>query len=388
VIQNSSEEKYMSNPKVFVFAPADQSADSHERLEKFGCDLTIGKAGWNTPQSELEDEMVDISKDCDALLGTSNRSCPISRNIILANPDLRIVSKCTSGVDDVDVEAATEMGVLVCYAPTESNCYGVAEGTVAMILARMKKTMERDRTIKLGKWRDKGLMGRYLGRRETDGYPGLTLGIIGLGRIGSRLCELMAPWHMRIIACDPYIPDQKFIHYGVEKVDLDTLLAESDIVSMHCVSTPETFHLMNAERFASMKPDAIFINTARGSNVDEAALIEALDKNIIGGAAIDAFEDEPISADSPLRDLGDKVTLSAHMVAYNMSADIGDSGIGPGYRWATQAVLKALNGEVPNNVFNTEVIGRWKERFGGRKILPVNEPVPDHPGYGPPVWKV
>jgi len=376
----------MPNPRIFVFAPADHSKDSHERLEKFGCDLIIGKASWNTPQSEIEDEMVDISRDCDALLGTSNRSCPISRSIMGTNPDLRIVSKCTSGVDDVDVEAATEMGILVCYAPTESNCNGAAEGTVAMILARLKKTIERDRTIKSGKWRDTGLMGRYLGRRDTDSYPGLTLGIIGLGRIGSRVCELMAPWHMRIIACDPYVPDQKFTHYGVEKFDLDALLAESDIVSMHCVTTPETLNLMNADRFALMKPDAIFINTARGANVDEAALIKALEMNVIAGAAIDAFQEEPIAAGSPLRKLGDKITLSAHMVAYNESYGAGDGGIGPGYRWATQAILKALCGEVPNNVFNVEVIERWKERFGGQNILTVPEPVPDHPGYGPPVW--
>ncbi|MEE8333737.1 MAG: NAD(P)-dependent oxidoreductase [Alphaproteobacteria bacterium] len=373
----------MPNPKIFVFAPADQSADSHERMEKFGCELTIGKAGWHTPQGDNEADMIAISKDCDALMGTSIRSSPITRNIMAANPDLRIVAKCTVGTDDIDVAAATEMGILVCHAPTESNCYGVAEGTVAMMLARMKQTVARDRTVKGGEWRDPSLMGRYLGKRETDDYPGLTLGIIGLGRIGSRVCELMAPWRMRIIACDPYVPDEKFIRFGAEKVDLDTLLAESDIVSMHCVATPETRELMNAGKFAKMKPDAVFINTSRGANVDETALAEALDKDVIAGAAIDAFQDEPISTDSPLRGLGDKITLSAHMVSSNVG-----SGIGPGYRWATQAVLKALSGEVPNNVFNPEVIERWKERFEGKKALTVNEPVVDHPGYGPPIWKV
>jgi len=373
----------MANPKIFVFAPADQIADSHERLAKFGCDLTIGKAGWHTPQGDNEDEMVAIAKNCVALMGTSIRSSPITRNIMAANPELRIVAKCTVGTDDVDVDAATEMGILVTHAPTESNCWGVAEGTVAMMLARMKKTVERDRTVKAGKWREEGLMGRYLGRRETDDYPGLTLGIIGLGRIGSRVCELMAPWRMRIIACDPYVPDEKFIRFGAEKVDLDTLLAESDIISMHCVSTRETRHLMNAERFAKMKPDAVFINTSRGANVDEAALADALAKDVIAGAAIDAFQDEPLPKNSPLLKLGDKITMSAHMVSSNVG-----SGIGPGYRWATQAVLKALSGEVPNNVFNPEVIERWLERFGGKRALTVNEPVPDHPGYGPPIWKI
>jgi len=373
----------MANPKIFVFAPADQPEESHARLEKFGCELTIGEAGWHTPQGDNEEAMIGHAKDAVALMGTSIRSSPITRRIMEANPELRIVAKCTVGTDDIDVDAATELGILVTHAPTESNCYGVAEGTIAMILARMKKTAQRDAKVKAGGWRDQALMGRYLGRRETDGYPGLTLGIIGLGRIGSRVCELMAPWRMRIIACDPYVPDEKFIRFGAEKVDLDTLLAESDIVSMHCVSTRETRNLMNAERFAKMKPDAVFINTSRGANVDEAALADALANDVIGGAAIDAFADEPLAKDSPMRALGDKVTLSAHMVSSNQS-----SGLGPGYKWATQAVLKALSGEVPNNVFNPEVIDRWLERFGGKRALTVNEPVPDHPGYGPPMWKL
>jgi len=152
---------------------------------------------------------------------------------------------------------------------------------------------------------------------------------------------------------------------------------------MHCVATPETREMMNAGKFARMKPDAVFINTSRGANVDEAALADALDGDVIAGAAIDAFQDEPIAADSPLRGLGDKITLSAHMVSSNVG-----SGIGPGYRWATQSVLKALSGEVPNNVFNPEVLERWKERFEGKRALTVNRPVEDHPGYGPPVWKV
>ena len=157
-----------------------------------------------------------------------------------ANPDLRIVAKCTVGTDDVDVEAATDLGILVTHAPTESNCYGVAEGTVAFILASIKKLSQRDAQVKAGKWRDSNLMGSYLGRRTTDDYPGITLGIIGLGRIGARVAQLFAPWRMRIIACDPYISDERFIRNGCENVDLDTLLAESDVVTMHCTNTKET----------------------------------------------------------------------------------------------------------------------------------------------------
>ncbi len=369
----------MDNPKIFIFAPPDNAAENNMKLEKYGCELSLGQAGWHSPQGDNEDQMIALAGEADALIGTSIRSSPITRSILAANPDLRVVAKCTVGTDDVDVDAATELGILVCHAPTESNCYGVAEGTVAFILASVKNLHQRDARVKGGEWRDASLMGSFLGRRTTDDYPGKTLGIIGLGRIGARVAQLFAPWRMRIIACDPYISDDRFIINGVEKVDLDTLLAESDIVSMHCVSTKETSKMMNAERFAQMKPSAIFVNTSRGANVDEAAMAEALSNDVIAGAAIDAFADEPLPVDSPMRSLGDKVILSPHMVSSNQA-----SGLGPGYAWATDAVLQALGGQVPNNVFNPEVIERWKERFGGRSVLTVNEPVPDHPGYGPP----
>ena len=369
----------MGEPKVFVFAPVDQAQECHQKLEKYGCNLSMGQAGWHSPQGDNEQDMVGMANEADALMGTSIRSSPITRGIMEASPNLRVVAKCTVGTDDIDVEAATELGILVCHAPTESNCYGVAEGTVAFILATIKKLNQRDEAVKNGNWRDPELTGQYLGRRTTDDYPGLTLGLIGLGRIGARVAQLFAPWRMKIIATDPYIDDERFIKNGVEKVDLDTLLKSSDIVSMHCVNTKETSKLMDAENFKKMKPTAIFVNTSRGANVDEAALAEALQNEVIAGAAIDAFADEPIATNSPLKKLGNKVILSPHMVSSNQA-----SGLGPGYVWATNAVLQALAGEVPNNVFNPEVIERWKERFGGTTVLTGNEPIPDHPGYGPP----
>lgn len=369
----------MNNPKIFVFAPVEQADECHQKLEKYGCNLSMGQAGWHSPQGDNERDMIEMAKDANALMGTSIRSSPITRKIMETSPNLRVVAKCTVGTDDIDVDAATELGILVCHAPTESNCYGVAEGTVAFILATIKKINQRDIAVKNGNWRDPNLMGQYLGQRTSDNYPGLTLGLIGLGRIGARVAQLFSPWRMRIIASDPYIDDERFIRNGVEKVDLDTLLTESDIVSMHCVNTKETTKLMNAELFSKMKSSAIFVNTSRGANVDEAALAEALENDVISAAAIDAFADEPIAKNSPLKKLGDKVILSPHMVSSNQA-----SGLGPGYIWATNAVLQALAGEVPNNVFNPEVIERWKERFGDKTILTGNEPIPDHPGYGPP----
>ncbi len=221
----------------------------------------------------------------------------------------------------------------------------------------------RDRHLKQrGEWRDPGLQGTYFGSR-ADGYAGITLGLIGLGRIGSRIATLMRPWKMRILATDPYVPDAKFAEHGVTRVDLDTLLAESDVVSLHVVLTRETRHLIDAKQLAMMKPHAILINTSRGPCVHEPALIEALQRGQIAGAALDVFEQEPLSADSSLRNLGDKVLLSPHMVSSNVG-----SGLGPGIRWATESVLRAMRGEVPDNVYNKEVIPRWERRFGGTSV--------------------
>src|SRR5947209_4326327 len=344
-------------------ARVDEARDSHKRLEAEGCELRLGKASWDTPQGNSEPELIRMAQGAHALMGTSIRNVPISRKIMESSPELRVVAKYTIGVDDVDVEAATEMGILVCHGPTESNWGGVAEGTITAMLAMLKKVRERDRHLKDGgAWRDPKLQGTYLGSR-ADGYRGITLGLIGLGRIGSRIATLMRPWNMRILATDPYVPEATFAEHGVERVDLDTLLRESDVVSLHVVLTRETRHMIGAKQVALMKPTAILINTSRGPCVQEPALVEALFRNQIAGAALDVFEEEPLSQDSQLRNLGDKVLLSPHMVSSNVG-----SGLGPGIRWATESVLHALRGEVPDNVYNKEVIPRWERRFGGTSV--------------------
>jgi len=349
--------------KVLVFAPADQTGATHRKLEAAGCELVLGKASWDTPQGDSEPEMIAMARHCDALVGTSIRNTPISRRVMESSRNLRIVAKYTIGTDDVDVEAATELGILVTHGPTESNWGGVAEGTIAAMLTMLKKSRERDQHMKkAGGWRLQELQGTYLGAR-ADGYRGITLGLIGLGRIGSRIATLMRPWNMRILATDPYVPESTFTDHGVERVDLDTLLRESDVVSLHVVLTRETRHMIGPTQLALMKPTAILINTSRGPCVQEPALVEALFRNQIAGAALDVFEEEPLTADSQLRNLGDKVLLSPHMVSSNVG-----SGLRPGIAWATESVLHALRGDVPDNVYNRDVIPRWQSRFGGTSV--------------------
>ena len=360
----------MPQPTVFVFAVADSSGASHQRLEQAGCRLTLGESSWQDPEGDFEDAICAMAEGAAALTGTSIRSSPLTRRILESSDALRIVAKYTIGVDDVDVEAATELGILVTHAPTESNWSGVAEGTMAMMLALLKKTRQRDEHMRqapwrsdVEQWRPAELQGTFLGARQ-DGYAGITVGIIGLGRIGSRLADLLAPWRVRVIGYDPYVDLSRFVHHNVERVDLETLLRESDVVTLHIVLTPETRKIMGPEQFALMKPSAVLINTSRGKVVDEDALIDALEKDRIAGAALDVFENEPLPAQSPLLGQGDKVLLSPHNVSFNHG-----SGLGPGIEWATSSVLAALAGDVPDNVYNKEVIPLWRERFGGHAVV-------------------
>ncbi len=356
----------MSKAKVFVFAPADPTGESDKILRDNGCELVMGKANWDTPQGDSELEMAKMAEGSDALVGTSIRSTPITQKIMQSSKNLRIVAKYTIGVDDVDVDAATELGILVTHSPTESNWGGVAEGAITNMLALLKKVRERDRYLKENPtaWRNLDYQGTYFGSRASDGYAGITLGIVGLGRIGGRIARLMRPWGMRMIGCDPYVPDSKFAELGVERVDLQTLLRASDVVTLHVVLTKETRRMIGAAQLALMKPSAILVNTSRGLCVDEKALIDALEKSRIAGAALDVFETEPLAADSPLRKMGDKVLISPHMVSSNVG-----SGLKPGVAWATKSVVSALRGEVPDNVYNTEVIPQWQSRFGGKSVL-------------------
>jgi phosphoglycerate dehydrogenase-like enzyme len=353
-------------PKIFVFAPEQpgQIGQSLNGLVAAGCAIVQGEASWHTPDGNNEEELVRFASGAVALMGTSIRSSPITERVMSASDRLRIVAKYTVGVDDVDVAAATRLGVLVTHAPTEANWGGVAEGTITMMLALLKKVRERDEAMKAGQWRDPALQGTFLGRRLSDGHEGITVGIIGLGRIGRRVAELLQPWRVRILACDPFVERARFSLSNVIESDLATLLSQSDVVSLHVTLTPTSQRLINAERLALMKPSAVLINTSRGGVVDEAALIAALRQDRLAGAALDVFEHEPLAKTSPLRSLGHKVLLSAHMVTSNRL-----SGIKPGAQWAAQCVERALRGEVPDNIVNPDVLPRWVQRWGQKPVI-------------------
>jgi phosphoglycerate dehydrogenase-like enzyme len=354
----------MSKPKILIFAPREEPASILQQLEGAGFEVAVGSRDWQLPRGNHEDAFATAARDTVALMGTSVRHTPVSRRIMEGSQRLRIVAKYTVGVDDVDIEAATDLGILVCHSPTESNCFAVAETTVTMMLTILKKIRERDAAVRAGQWRLPEHGATYVGSRLSDGYSGITLGIVGLGRIGSRVAQLLAPWRIRVLAYDPYIPPASFILSNAKQVDYETLLRESDVVSFHVVLTKETRFMLAERELAMIKPGAVVMNTARGKVVDEAALARAIASGRVAAAGIDAFEEEPLPKDSPLRALGDKVLLSPHSAAFSAGGELR-----PGITWATRSVLAALAGNVPDNVYNRDVIPRWKERFGGASVI-------------------
>lgn len=350
-----------AKPRVCIYIPIDESGESHRLIEAAGCELVLGDGSWRSGIDR--DSLLEIAQGADALMGTTIKRRPIERSFLEQLPNLRIISKYSIGVEDVDLEAATEIGVLVTHCPTEANWGGVAEGTIAFILALLKRIRERDRHVKEGGWRDPSLLGTYLGARQ-DGYPGITVGIIGLGRIGARVADLLAPWQVRLLACDPYVNEAQFVHHNARRVNLETLLAESDVVSLHCNLTPETRGLIGRTRLALMKPSALLINTSRGPVVDVDALCDALAEGKLAGAALDVLPQEPPQADDRIRSMGDKVLLCPHMVSANSPGTLE-----PAIPWATDATLAALRGKVPEHVCNVDAIPRWLDRFGDKPLI-------------------
>lgn len=290
-------------------------------------------------------------------------------------PNLRLVAKYSIGYDDVDLEAATDRGIAVTHCPTEANWGGVAEGALAMLLALTKRVRERDRAVKSGRWRDAALLGRYVGARE-DGYPGLTVGIVGLGRAGGRLAELLRPWNVRLLAYDPYVDAETFAARGARATELSSLLRESDVVSLHCTLTAETRGMIDAHAIAQMKPGSILINTARGRIVDLDALLAGLDQGRPAQAALDVFPQEPLPEPERLRAYGDRLLLSPHMVAAN------DGGtLLAAVPWAHKAAIDALSGVFPDSVVNPQVRESWLRRFSRCALLQPGADLADIPSH-------
>jgi D-3-phosphoglycerate dehydrogenase len=247
-------------------------------------ELLRSEAGWQVdarsgrPPAELAAALADA----DALLVRS--ATKVTADLIAAAPKLRIVARAGTGVDNVDVAAASGRGILVVNAPG-ANSISVAEHACALMLALARSVPAADRAMKDSRWEKKRFLGTEL--------RGKTLGIAGLGRIGQEVAQRARAFGMRVVAHDPFISREIAAGMGVELLTLDEVCAAADFLTLHLPSTSETHHLLDAERFARMKPGIRIVNTARGELIDETALRDALDRGVVAAAALDVFEKEP-----------------------------------------------------------------------------------------------
>jgi D-3-phosphoglycerate dehydrogenase / 2-oxoglutarate reductase len=252
-----------------------------DKISERGVKLLKEQAGWNivlTTKETLEAEIAEA----DALIVRS--ATKVSADLLAKAPKLRAVGRAGVGVDNIDLEAATKRGVLVMSTPG-GNAVSVAEHTFALLLSLARQVPRLDRAIHEGRWEKSSAAGTEV--------RGKTLGLVGLGRIGSEVAVRAQAFDMRVLAYDPFISEAAAREMSVELVPLDQLLAESDFVSLHTALSPATQNLISAANIQKMKKGARLINTARGELVDEAALGEALKCGKLAGAAVDVFAEEP-----------------------------------------------------------------------------------------------
>ncbi len=252
-------------------------------------------------------QLLDLIKGAHALIIRSETT--VTPEVLDAGSDLVVVGRAGIGLDNVDVEAATAKGVMVVNAP-QSNILSAAEHTMALLLAQARNVPQAHAALVQGRWE----RSRWTGVELSD----KTLGIIGLGRIGKLVAQRASAFGMRLVAYDPFVSPERARQINVEVVDLQTLLAQSDFVTIHVAKTPETVNLLNAETLAQAKPGIRIINVARGGIVNEQDLADAISAGHVGGAALDVFAKEP-TTESPLFAL-DSVVVTPHLGASTQEA--------------------------------------------------------------------
>jgi D-3-phosphoglycerate dehydrogenase len=305
--------------------------------------LFQSQPGWNTIVSNPKEYQQHLSQ-ADALLVRS--AVQVDQNVLAKAPCLRVIGRAGVGVDNVDLDAATEAGVLVMNTPG-GNAVSVAEHTFALMLAMARHIPRADQSTRSGKWEKKKLMGNEL--------RGKTLGVVGLGSIGREVVKRARAFEMRVLAYDPYVTAKVAQDCGAELADLARLYAESDYLTLHVAATPETAGMLSAAAFDAMKPGVHIVNCARGELVDEAALAAALASGKVAGAAIDVFSTEPPPPGFPLFQ-AEGVVATPHIGG---STEEAQEIVG--VRIAEQ-VVEYLKSGVAINAVNMPAIGREQYR--------------------------
>lgn len=270
------------------------------------------------------DEQKAIIKDAYAIVAGTEK---YDREMLEGCEQLKVVTRFGVGTDNFDLQAMKDMGIQV---GVITNCNAVAEFALTLILAAMKNLPLYDNAARKGKW-------SRFAMRELGGK---TVGLVGFGRIGRRLAELLAGFHVTILAYDPYMNAEEANVRNVTPVSLEELLQKSDVISLHLPSTEETEHLINAESIAKMKDGAYLVNTSRGVLVDEKALYDALASGKLAGAGLDVYEKEPLTPDNPLFELENNV-LAPHVSALTYETNYNGGII------CAESIIRVAKGEKP-----------------------------------------
>jgi len=320
----------MSKYKVVITDLTDPGTGlEEEEFRAAGLDIELVRLS-----ARSEDELIPHVADADGLLV---QFAPVKRRAIEALGKCRVISRYGIGVDMIDLEAATERGIPVCNVP--DFCLDeVSTHTLAFLLSLNRHLLEHHFHVRAGKW------------APAPGSPparlaGQTLGIVGLGNIGSTVARKAHCFGLKLLGYDPYLSPERARELGVELTALGDLLRRSDYVTIHCPLTAETHHLIGAAQLSLMKPSAYLINMARGPIVDQAALYRALVDHTIAGAALDVLEQEPPAPDEPLLQL-DNVQFSPHTSSWSAESIVQLR------RDTARNVVDVLQGRTPRSVVN------------------------------------
>jgi D-3-phosphoglycerate dehydrogenase / 2-oxoglutarate reductase len=315
---------------------ADAGYDSYD-LERevaasIGYDLEVS-------QCEDEDDVIAFGADMDGLIV---RLQPVSRRVLSSLPRCRVVARYGTGYDTVDVDAATELGVVVANV-VDFGVHEVAEHAVALLLAGARRIVAHDHAVRMGAW-------DIAQADPIHRISGSTLGLIGFGSIARAVMSKLQGFELRTLVHDPYVPDDIVRGAGAEPADLPMLLATADLVSLHAPLTDETRHMISGRELARMKPSAVLVNTARGGLIDTDALIDALESGLLAAAGLDVHEVEPLPATHPIRDIDvGRAILLDHAGWYS------EESIEALQRGAIEAVAAVLTGQRPRSVVNPAV---------------------------------
>lgn len=308
------------------------------------------------PLGATEDELIGAIGDADAVI-TQTTFQAFSRTVLASLSNCKLITSIGVGHENLDVDAATEFGILTANVP-DASMSEVSDHTMALILACTRRVVQLNEVVKRGGWTavgDPHISGEIWPKLSR--LEGETLGLIAFGRIPRALVPKAKAFGMRIIAYDPYVSADEFREFGVEQADLDQLLSQSDIVSVHAPLTSETACLLGLEQLKKMKPNACLINTARGAVVDHEALHTILSQGLIAAAAFDVTEPEPIPPDSPLLKL-DNFIVTAH------SAGISPPAFDELRRRPGREIIRFVKGGWPVGLLDHNVKEKFRQKWG------------------------